>query len=376
MKRSSAIAIAAVVAIALGVSAMVTLGKPGRQEATRTPAAPTNVVRTTKPQPLEQAARLRLPAIAEPYATVLIYARINGFVAQQKADLGDRVRSGQVLAVIDAPEVEREHDRANAALAQAEARLELSRRNLERTETLVAQKFLSEAALDERRADARVAEADRHAAQAELARLAELLKFRTVRAPFSGLVTERNANPGDLVAGDQRQSGGYLYRISQLDPLRVAVDVPQSALSGVRIGSQLTIEFGELAGERFKGRVTRTAGVIDARSGTMRIEAALPNPDGRIPGGMAGHVVIDPAEQSSGWLLPVNAVVQRDGNAHVAIVVENSLRYIPVQVGRNLGQTIEIRNGLSGDESVVVNPNALLRDGDPVQVAPPRTAGK
>jgi RND family efflux transporter MFP subunit len=376
MKRSNWIAIAAFAAVALGASALVTLGKSGRQEAAP-PAAPTaSVVRTAKPQPSAQSASLRLPAIAEPYASVLVYARINGFLAEQRADLGDRVKSGQVLAVIDAPEVEREYDRARAALAQAEARLELSRRNLERTETLVAQKFLSEAALDERRADAQVADADRRAAQAEIARLAELLKFRTVRAPFSGLVTERNANPGDLVAGDQRQSGGYLYRISQLDPLRVAIDVPQSALANIRVGSQLTIEFAELAGERFKGRVTRTAGLIDGRSGTMRIEASLANTDGRIPGGLAGHVVIEPGAGSTGWSVPVNAVVLRDGNAHVAIVAENRLRYLPVQVGRNFGQTVEIRQGLTGDEAIVLNPNALLRDGDAVQVAPPQTAGK
>jgi RND family efflux transporter MFP subunit len=376
MKRSNWIAIAAFAAVALGASALVTLGKSGRQEAAP-PAAPTaSVVRTAKPQPSAQSASLRLPAIAEPYASVLVYARINGFLAEQRADLGDRVKRGQVLAVIDAPEVEREYDRARAALAQAEARLELSRRNLERTETLVAQKFLSEAALDERRADAQVADADRRAAQAEIARLAELLKFRTVRAPFSGLVTERNANPGDLVAGDQRQSGGYLYRISQLDPLRVAIDVPQSALANIRVGSQLTIEFAELAGERFKGRVTRTAGLIDGRSGTMRIEASLANTDGRIPGGLAGHVVIEPGAGSTGWSVPVNAVVLRDGNAHVAIVAENRLRYLPVQVGRNFGQTVEIRQGLTGDEAIVLNPNALLRDGDAVQVAPPQTAGK
>lgn len=378
MKRSTiAIASGAALALALGATALVTMGKP-KSEGTAPPAgqAPANLVQVVHPQPAAGSDGLRLPSVAEPYAEVLVYARINGFIAEQRVDLGDRVKGGQVLATIDAPEVEREYERAKATLAQFEARLELTKRNLERTEALVGQNFLSQASLDQAQADMRVADADRNAATAEVARLAELLKFRAVRAPFSGMVTQRNVNRGELVTGDQRQDGAFLYRISQLDPLRIAVDVPQSALANIKVGSQLTVEFPEMPSETFKGRITRTAGAIDSRSGTMRVEATLPNPGGGVPGGMAGYVVIDNASQTSAFVVPVNAVVQRDGNPHVAVVADNTLRYVPVRLGRNLGQRIEAKQGLTGRESIVVNPNALLRDGDAVQIAPPQTTSK
>jgi RND family efflux transporter MFP subunit len=379
MKRSTlALLGVAAVAATLGATALVTLGKPGRNGGAATPAAGTHtgLVRVVSPQPAQGAGALQLPAIAEPYADVMVYARINGFVAEQRVELGDRVSGGQILAVIDAPEIERAYERARAALAQSQARQELARRNLERTRTLVSQGFLSQASLDEREADARVADADREAARAEAARLEELLKFRAVRAPFAGTVTERRVNRGDLVAGDQRGSGGYLFRISRLDPLRIAVDVPQSALGSVKTGAQLSVVFPELTGETFSGRITRVAGAIDPRSGTMRVEAQLPNPGGRIPGGMAGHVLIEDSVKPHGFLLPVNAVVQRDGASHVAVVTDGKLRYLPVRLGRNLGQTVEVEQGLAGGEKIAINPNALLRDGDAVQVVSPAAEGK
>jgi RND family efflux transporter MFP subunit len=367
------------VAVALAATAAVTLGvaqKTSALEPAASAGAEPRAVRTVQPQHSPAADALRLPAVAEPYDDVRLFARINGFVVEQHVQIGDRVTRGQVLAVIDTPEVQREYERARAAQAQADARLELASRNLERTQALVAQNFLSEAALDERRADARMAQADRNAAAAEAERLAELLNFRSVRAPFAGVVIERNVDRGDLVAGDQRQTGAHLFRVSRLDQLRIVADAPQGALGKIKIGAQVTVVFPEFAGEIFAGRIARTSGNIDPRSGTMRVEITLPNPAERIPGGMAGSVLIDGVTGPAALLVPVNTVVQRDGQAHIAIISGDRARFLAVRLGRNLGQTVEILEGIDGSEAVILNPNALLREGEAVKVATAVSEGR
>lgn len=368
MKKSTWL-FSGVVIIALA-TAMVTLGVTRKEQPNAPPAAAAVAnslsVRTIKPQVAPTAAELRLPAVAEPSADVRLFARVNGFILERRVDIGDRVKAGQVLAIISAPELEREHERARAALAQADARLKLEARNLERTRALVAQSFLSQSSLDERQAQLRMARADRNAAAAEVKRLAELLGFRTIEAPFAGVVTERNAERGDLITGNQRQADTHLFRVSNLDELRVAVEVPQSALGAIGVGGKVSIVFPELKEDRFAGVVARTAGTIDPRSGTMRVEVRLPNPDGKIAGGMAGHMIIAQGSGTPALLLPVNTVVQRDGVPHVALVAGTSVRFVPVQVGRNFGPSVEVLSGVGAADSVIVNPNALLREGDAV----------
>lgn len=380
MKKSNlGILVIGAVAGALAATAAVTLAvtqKTNAPEPAASAAAEPRAVRTVQPQHNPAADALRLPAVAEPYDDVRLFARVNGFIAEQRVQIGDRVTRGQVLAVIDAPELQREYERTRAAQAQADARLELASRNLERTQALVEQKFLSEASLDERRADARMAQADRNAAAAEAERLAELLNFRSVRAPFAGVVTERGANRGDLVAGDQGQAGGHLFRVSRLDQLRIVADAPQGALGNIKTGAQVSVVFPEFTGEIFTGRIARTSGNIDPRSGTMRVEITLPNPAERIPGGMAGSVLIDGLTGPAALLVPVNTVVQRDGQPHLAIVSGDRVRFMAVRLGRNLGQTIEILEGIDGSEAVILNPNALLREGEAIKVASAVSEGR
>ena len=276
---------------------------------------------------------------------------------------------GQVLATIDAPEVQHAYERAKAAQAQTQARVELSQNNLDRTTQLVEQGFLSRASLDERNADVRVAAADRDAAAAEVKRFGELLNYRTVRAPFAGVITERKVERGNLVAADQPQADAYLYRIARIDRLRVAVDVPQSAAGTIAVGMPVKVTFPEFPGQAFKGEIARTASAIDPRSGTMRVEIALPNPGGKIPAGMAGQVVLSSQVSTTRYLLPVNALLTGQDGTRVALVQGDAVRFVPVRAGRNLGQNIEILAGVDENSRVILSPNALLREGDRVTVA-------
>lgn len=193
-----------------------------------------------------------------------------------------------------------------------------------------------------------------------------------MRAPFSGIIAERRIERGDRVVGDGGGSEGYLFKLVRTDELRVTVDVPQAAVMRVRAGATAQMRFPELPGETLQAKVVRSAGVIDARSGTMTVELALPNADGRIPAGMLGEVQIAGAQSAQQVLLvPNGTLVVHDGKPQVVAVREGKVRFTDVQVGRNLGTKTEIVAGIDKDAVLVTNPNALLRDGDAVRVAPP-----
>jgi RND family efflux transporter MFP subunit len=377
MKRSVYV-IAGLLALAL-----VAMVAGGRNWAETRPAkaavAPQRtVVRVVAPEIAAASADLRLPARTAPVEQALIFARATGVVAERRADIGTRVRRGDVLAIIAAPEIDQAVDRTRAALAQAKAKEQLAQTNLTRSQQLVDQGFLSRQVLDERLGTYDAAVADRLAAEAELRRLNEIKGFQVVRAPFSGVIAERRVDRGDRIIGDSSNAEGYLFRLVRTDELRVAIDAPQSVVMQVQPGMTAEVVFPELPGERLPAKVVRSSGVIHPRTGTMQVELALPNPNGRIPAGMLGEVVIRLTRQQPVLLVPNSAVVVRDGKPQVAQVEGGSqsagtLRFVPVQVGRNLGNRVEVLGGITQQAALVTNPNALLRDGDQVQVeaAPP-----
>jgi multidrug efflux system membrane fusion protein len=342
------------------------------------------VVRVSAPEVAAASSDFRLPARTAPVEQALIFARATGVVSERRVDIGSRVRRGDVLAVVTAPEIDQGVDRARAALAQAKAKEQLAQTNLTRSHQLVDQGFLSRQVLDERVGTYDAAVADRLAAEAELRRFNEIKGFQVVRAPFAGVIAERRVDRGDRVVGDSSNAEGYLFRIVRTEELRVAIDVPQSVAMQVQAGMTAEVVFPELPGERLAAKVVRSSGVIDSRSGTMQVELALPNPTGRIPAGMLGEVVLKLMRQQPVLLVPNSAVFVRDGKPQVATVQGanaqslGTVRFLPVHVGRNLGNRVEVLAGLSPDAALVTNPNALLRDGDAVQVetAPPPAAKK
>lgn len=351
--------------------------------ATAAPGTQVPVVRTVVPEVAAASADLRLPARTAPVEQALIYARATGVVSERRVDIGSRVRRGDVLALIAAPEIDQGVDKARAAVAQAKAKEQFATTNLQRSQQLVDQGFLSKQVLDERQAGFDAARADRLAAEAELRRLNEIRGFQVVRAPFSGVIAERRVDRGDRVVGDQGNAEGYLFRLVRADELRVSIDAPQAVVMQVQPGMTAEVLFPELAGEKLAAKVVRSAGVIDARTGTMHVELALPNPGGRIPAGMSGEVVIKVPRAHEVLLVPNSTLIVRDGKPQVALVVpggaepEGTLRFTTVQLGRNLGDKTEVLAGIGKDAMLVNNPNALLRDGDSVRTeAMPEPAGK
>ncbi|WP_434030336.1 efflux RND transporter periplasmic adaptor subunit [[Pseudomonas] boreopolis] len=314
---------------------------------------------------------LVLPARAQAGQSAQVFARATGLVGTRLVDIGDRVRAGQVLATIAAPEIDQAVRQAQADLAQAEADLTLASGNYERAAAMLRTQLISREDYSSRLGARDAAQAARDAARAQLASARERQGFASVRAPFDGVVSARNVDVGDRVVGDTASATVPMFRIDALDPLRVAVDVPQSAALQVRPGLRAQVTFPELPGEQFDAEVVRTAQRISEDAGGMRVELRLPNPDNRIPAGMVGQVRLSVPRTVPAVVLPLATVVQDGATAKVAKVSgDGQVRFAQVSLGRNLGNEMEVLSGVAAGDSVVLAPNALLADGTRVRGRP------
>lgn len=313
---------------------------------------------------------LNLPARAVADETAHLHARATGFVSERLADLGDRVNAGQVLARIATPEADQVVREAEASLEQARANLLLAQANYERAATLIESDSISQEMYNERSATHQAAIAAEAAAQARLDNARERQSFQTIRAPFDGLVAARNVERGDRVVGDAATVTAPLFAINVLDPLRILVDVPQSAALQVHAGMKAEVRFRERPGEVFQAEVIRSAHAISEQAGGMRIELRLPNPGERLPAGMMGSVRLNLARLQPAVMVPLAAIVrQGSGDTLVARLEESdNIRYQPVVLGRNLGNEVEVLSGIHAGDTVILAPNALLADGAPVRL--------
>lgn len=343
---------------------------PERKNADAAPVkAPVRKVRTIAPEAAPATFKLTLPGRTAPVEQAAISTRATGIVVDRKVDIGDKVQSGDVLAVIEAPEIEQEYARAKASVEQNQARVALARSNVERAEVLIVKGHVSEQVLDERRASLKTAEADVAFAAAEVRRLEEVRKFQVLKAPFAGTIVARNVDRGDKVSADT-QSANYLFRIAHLDELRVEIDVPQSVALSVKVGASGKITFAELPNEVFAARVVRVSGLIDPQSSTMRAELLMPNPEQKIPAGLNGQVLLEVARAVPAYLVPSNTIVVREGRQNVVIVDAGSkVALRSVTIGRDLGEKVEVVSGLTASDLVILSPNALLKAGDQVELA-------
>lgn len=333
--------------------------------------SPPRIVRVVSPQAVPDLSTLTLSGRTAPAEQALLSSRASGIVSERRVDIGDKVKAGDVLIMIEAPEVEQELRRARASVDQANARLALAQVNLVRAESLVGKGHTSVQTLDERRATKLIGEADAAAALADVKRLEEVRSFQTIRAPFDGTIVARLVERGDKVSGDASQQGGYLLRIARLNELRIEIDVPQSSSLVIRTGAAAKVAFAELP-EELSARVVRVSGQIDQASSTMRAELLMPNPDGRIPAGLNGQVMIEVAAAGGAVTVPANTLMTRDGKQVVAVVdPQIRVQWRVVNVARDLGERVVIASGLTVRDRVVVSPNALLRADDEVLITPP-----
>ncbi|HET7528311.1 MAG TPA: efflux RND transporter periplasmic adaptor subunit [Burkholderiaceae bacterium] len=323
-------------------------------------------VRVTQPQ-RSGSGQLALPGTLQGNVQAPIAARASGYLKRWTKDIGSRVERGELLAEIETPEIDQQLSQAIAARDQAAASLALSKSTVERWEGLRKKDVVSQQDLEERRSAVAQQQASVAAADANVQRLRQLESFKRVVAPFAGVITRRNVDVGDLIDGNGARP---LFLLAQTDPLRVYVNVPQSYAQLVKPGQPVVVTQAELRGRSFQGVVARTAASIDTSTRTMQVEIALPNADGRLLPGAYVQVAL-PLASSGSLSLPTNTLIFRGDGTLVAVVdAQGKVALRKVAVGRNLGETFEVRDGVGDTDRVVLNPPDWLADGQSVALAP------
>ncbi|HVW25592.1 MAG TPA: efflux RND transporter periplasmic adaptor subunit [Polyangiaceae bacterium] len=324
---------------------------------------------------------ITLPGNVKALEETTIYSRANGFVKEWDVDIGDKVKAGQRLALIETPDLDQEILQASAQLAQAEASVkqatatrDLAKSSLDRYKKLSAEGLATKQELDERSAQAdvdvanvEVANATVRTQRANLARLGQLKSFATVTAPFAGTITARMIDRGALVVSG---NSAPLFKLAALDPVRVFVDVPQDAAPGVSAGLDVAVSVREFPGRVFKGTVSRTAGALDPASRTLSTEIRVPNPDGQLLTGMYAEAALTLPTPHRTYELPATAVLTNAKGVGVQIVQpDGAVHLTPVVIEQDLGATVRISSGLQGGEQVLKLSTPGLADGTKVEIA-------
>jgi RND family efflux transporter MFP subunit len=344
----------------------------------RTAASLTRSVNTSHARLGAAQRSVALPATLQGNRETVIYARSNGYLSGWYKTIGDRVKQGELLATVEAPEQTQELAQARASREQFKAKLAMSGLTRERWEGLRQQDAVSQQDLDEKRSAYRQAEADFAAADANVKRLEQLESFRRIVAPFAGVITRRSVDVGALVA----PGGKELFAISQSDPLRLSLWVPQAYASEIEAGQEVSVRLDEYPGQSFKARIDHLSGAIDSSNRARQIDILLPNPEGKLLPGAYAEVAIGLKRAVNTLVIPPNALIFGQEGPRVAVVgADNRLEFRPLHIGRDLGKEVEVIAGLTAADQLVLNPSDLLESGElvqpqAVQVAAEGKAGK
>jgi membrane fusion protein, multidrug efflux system len=309
-----------------------------------------------------------LPGRLEAYSRAPIFARVSGYLKSWNADIGAKVRAGQVIAEIEAPDLDQQLLQARADLASQQASAKLSEATLTRRRTLIASNFVSMQEIDERTADLSNKNAAVNSAQANVERLEALAAYKKITVPFDGVVTARDTDVGALInAGGG--SGPPMFVISDITKLRVYVNVPQSFVPAIRIGAKAIITVPDYPNRTFDATVEASSQSVDVGSGTTRMQLALDNAKGELlPGGYA-NVKMSLVRDALPLHIPASALIFNQNGLRVATVgVDDKVLFKTVTITRDLGRDIELASGISADDRIITAPPDGLADGDQVRV--------
>jgi multidrug efflux system membrane fusion protein len=317
---------------------------------------------------------LILPGSLLAYEESPIYARTNGYLVRWYKDIGSRVEKGELLAKIDTPEVDQELNQSRAARLQILAQMDLAKISADRWENLRKTDSVSAQEADQYDSGYKQSQANLAAAEANVRRLEQLEGFKDVYAPFTGVLTKRNVDPGALInagAGvGTGAAGRELFDLARVDPLRVYTSVPQAYAPFIKVGAKTAVTLQEFPGQKFFGMVVRTAEAIDPSTRTLLTEVDVPNKDGRLLPGSFGEVHFAVGSGVNKVTVPVNAMLFRAEGPRVAVVgPDGKVQLRPINIGRDYGTTLEILGGVSPSDQVVINPSDSLEEGQQVVVA-------
>jgi RND family efflux transporter MFP subunit len=313
-----------------------------------------------------------LPGNMQAFIDSPIYARTNGYLKQWYVDIGARVKSGELLAEIETPELDQQLDQARADLNTARANFRLSEITAARYQDLLKTDSVSKQDVDNAVGDYEAKKAMVASAESNVRRLEQLQSFEKIYAPFDGVITARNTDIGHLI--DSGASGGpatELFHIAALKILRVYVNVPQQYSPAARPGLAAELTLPEFPGRKFAGRLVRTAEAIDTSTRTLLAEVDVDNPTRELLPGSYAEVHLKLPSGTPAFILPVNTLIFRSAGMQVATVTAgNKVALIPITIGRDYGTEVEVISGLTADDSVILNPPDSLVEGEVVRVVP------
>ena len=312
--------------------------------------------------------RLILPGSVQPYSKATIYARVNGYLKSWNKDIGAPVKADEVLASIEAPDLDQQLAQARATLASAKANHDIAAITAERNNTLVKRQVVSQAIADQTDADAEAKKAIMEASAAYVRQLEAMQSFKQIVAPFDGVVTARNTDIGALI--NSGNAGQALFEVSDLHRVRIYVQVPQAFTAALRPGLKATFEMPQYPGQKFDATLVAMSNAMNETSRSMLVELQADNPDGKLFGGTYCRVDFQIPGDPNMVRLPATALMSVNRGVQVAVLGDsNKVVLKSIQLGRDFGDTVEVTAGLSPSDRVIDRPPETLQNGDAVQLA-------
>jgi RND family efflux transporter MFP subunit len=336
------------------------------QHDTQESAVPTVVV--THPKASSPTEEILLPGNTQAFTDTPIFARTNGYLKKWYFDIGARVKAGQALADIETPEVDQQLMQARADLATAQANYSLAESTAARWQYLLKSDSVSKQETDEKIGDLNAKKAIVDSASSNVRRLEETQGFQRIYAPFNGVITARNVDTGSLIQAGSSGTGRELFHLAAINILRVYVNVPEVYSRAARPGAVAGLTLDEFPGRVFHGKIVRNANAIDPAAHTLLVEVDVDNPTGELLPGAYVSVHLKLPSQIRAVTIPSNAILFRKEGLRVAVVRNGRTMLLPITIGRDYGQDVEVPSGLKADESVILNPADSIVSGTPVHI--------
>jgi RND family efflux transporter MFP subunit len=332
-----------------------------------------NVIHPKRGSPQQE---IVLPGNIQAFIDAPIYARTNGYLQSWYFDIGARVRKGQLLAIIDTPEVDQQLQQARADLNTAQANLRLSEITNNRYDGLKNTDSVAQQDVDNAHGDYAAKKATVDSAAYNVKRLEDLQSFTKVYSPFDGVITARNTDIGQLINSGSASPAKELFHVAATRTLRVFINVPQQYSVAAKPGLSADLTLAQFPGRKFQGKLVRTANAIDLASRTLLVEVDVDNTTGELLPGAFTEVHLKIPADIPTFILPVNTLIFRAQGLQVAAVENNNTaKLLPITLGRDFGAEVEVVSGLTGQESIIASPPDSIIDGEQVRIAQPNQQG-
>jgi RND family efflux transporter MFP subunit len=370
---SNRIAMLSGIGIAIVVGVLTFLGIHSRSEASavlakETRAAAIPSIDVVHPSLGAASSEVVLPANVQGFIDAPIYARTSGYLRHWYADIGTHVKQGELLVTIETPELDQQVQQAQSDLATAQANYQIAQITAERWQKLLLKNAVSKQETDQDMSDLSARRSTLSAQEANLRRLQQLQGFEKIYAPFDGVITARNTDIGDLIQAGENSAPQELFHLSSISHVRVFAPVPEVYQSVVDSVKQVRISSDAFPNERFTGTIARTSNSIDPLSRTLKVEVDISNPKALLLPGAYVFVHLPLPADARSLTIPSNALLFRQEGLRVGVARNGRVQLVPISIGRDYGNTVEVTSGLTLADQVVLNPSDSLLSGTRVEI--------